>query len=325
MSCLELRLVVNDYGRIVPLACGDVDVEGVDLELVRDALGPLDRTLADPSIDAGELSLGRHMLRLAEGDESFVGIPSFVNRAFRHRCFFVQRDSGMSSLTDLRGKRIGTNEWPATGNTWARAALREQGVRIESIDWWVGTVEGGPLQRSQGYLPDNVRLTSDGQGLERMLLADELDALMLPVPPPEFYRRDSRLTRLIPDFRMAEREYWQRTGIYPVHHIIGIRRPVFESNPWVATALYRALDESRRRWQQRQRVIADTIPWLLADIEDAMSLMGEDWAPDGIEPNAAAVEKLIDEQVAQGLMTRRIDPRAVFEEFRSLVDATRPT
>jgi hypothetical protein len=148
-----IALLMKDYDYLAPLACGDVTAEGLALKLTRDTPGALDRTLNDPSVQASELSFSRHVHRLAAGDRSFVGIPFFAYRAFRHRCFFIRRDDGPRDFADLAGKRIGTNEWPASGNTWSRALIREAGVKIEEIHWWVGSVDGAASKRPQGTLP----------------------------------------------------------------------------------------------------------------------------------------------------------------------------
>src|SRR5687768_16135573 len=124
MRKLTVTLVIKDYDHLAPLSAGDVVAEDLDLRLDRDTPGALDRTLDDPSVHVGELSFARHLARLSQDDHSFVGIPIFPTRAFRQRCFFVRRDSDLCALKDLAGKRIGTNEWPATGNTWSRALLR---------------------------------------------------------------------------------------------------------------------------------------------------------------------------------------------------------
>src|SRR6185503_13769560 len=151
-NSIELKLVTKDYDFTQPLACGDVVPERIKLDYERDTPGALDRTLSDASIDAGELSFSRQITRIANGDKSFVGIPVFPQRAFRHRCFFVLRGSGLNSIESLAGKRIGCNEWPASGNVWTRAILRAHGIRVDQIAWSVGTVEGQPSNRSQGNL-----------------------------------------------------------------------------------------------------------------------------------------------------------------------------
>src|SRR5262249_50230145 len=153
----------------------------------------LDRTLNDPAVEAGELSFSRHIHRMATGDGSFVGIPFFAYRAFRHRCFFVRRDDGLRDFADLAGKRVGTNEWPPSGNTWSRAILRDAGVKIEGIRWWVGSVDGHASNRPQGALPPYVQAAPPDRSLRDMLLDGELDALMCPVPPRGFYAANSRI------------------------------------------------------------------------------------------------------------------------------------
>lgn len=319
MGALALTLLTKDYDQLMPLACGDVTAEGIDLTLVRDTAGALDRTLDDRSVQAGELSFSRHLIRLAEGDRDFVGIPIWPTRAFRHRRFMVRRGSPLRALNDLEGRRIGTNEWPATGNTWSRAALREQGIGIDRVDWWVGSVDGEASARDQGPLPSNVQRAENGRTLVEMLLADELDALMTAKTPRGFNAPDSPIVRLFPDYRAEEEAFYRRTGVYPGMHIIGIRRGVFERDPWVARALYQALDQSRIVWERSRRRLADTTPWLLDDYEKTVALMGENWQPNGVEPNRKMIRWLCEEELAQGLIREPLDPGSVFAEFEAVM------
>ena len=314
----KLKLMTKNYDHVALLACGDVVAEGIDLDFERDTVNALDRTLGDTSIDAGELSLSRHLSRLARGDLSFVGIPVFPSRSFRHRCFFVRRDSGLGSFEQLEGKRIGCNEWPATGNTWSRAILRHHGVRIEGISWRVGSIDGAPSTRPQGNLPPYVRPATD-KTLLSMLLAGELDALMCPVPPKGFYESGNPVVRLIGDYRSAEMEYYRRTGIFPPFHIIGVRRDVYAKDPWVLRSIFTAMDQAKRQWHASRKQLADTTPCMLAEIEDTVALFGEDWSPYGVEQNRKVVQALCDEQFAQGLNPERLDAAIAFPEFAAVM------
>jgi 4,5-dihydroxyphthalate decarboxylase len=313
---IKLKLVTKDYDFFAPLACGDVVVEGIDLKFERDTANALDRTLADRSIDAGELSLSRQLARLASGDLSFVGIPVFPQRVFRHRCFFVRRDSGLNSFEQLAGKRIGCNEWPASGNTWSRAILRNHGVKIEGISWLVGSIDGKPSSRPQGDLPPHVRAVTD-KTLLSMLLSGELDALMCPHPPKGFDDHGSSVVRLIPNYRQVEMDYYRRTGIFPIIHVIGVRRQVYEKHPWVLTSLFKALDESKKLSMANRKKLSDTTPWLIAEIEDATALFGKDYYPYGIEHSRKVIQALCDEQFAQGLISERVDGAIAFPEFEA--------
>ncbi len=313
---IQLKLMMKDYGHVAPLASGDVMVEGVDLTFERDTTNALDRTLGDRTIGAGELSLSRHLGRLAQGDNSFVGIPVFPARSFRHHCFFVRRGSELQSLEQLQDKRVGCNEWPATGNTWSRAALREAGVRIEDIRWSVGSIDGAPSARAQGKLPSYVQTVKE-RTLLAMLMDGELDALMCPFPPRGFYSEEKPIMRLVRDWRRAEMDYYRRTGLFPIFHIVGVRREIYERAPYVLRSLFNALEQSKRRWQANRRELADLTPWTLAEIEDTTAVFGDDWAPYGIEQNLKVLQTLCDEQLAQGLVSQRQDARSAFREFEA--------
>lgn len=321
MSKLTINLVTKDYDHLAPLACGDVVAEGINLNL--DRKSGMIQFYTDPSFHAGEMSFSQYLIRMSQGERWFVGLPIFPTRGFRHRCFYVLRNSTLQELKDLEGKRVGTNGWPDTGNTWSRAALREASVRIDRINWWLGPVDD-PTYNSFSHrpkltLPPNVQPIASGRTLREMLLEGKLDALMCPYPPKGFYEADSPVVRLIPDYRRAEQEYARRVGFHPAHHIIAIRREVFEKDPWIARRLYQALEQSRLQWQVNRRHLADTSPWLLADIEEASRLFGYDWQPNGIEPNRRMIQTLCVEEFEQGLITESLDPTTVFTEFERVM------
>jgi 4,5-dihydroxyphthalate decarboxylase len=324
MSDISVTLVMKDYDHIAPLAAGDVDVDGVNLDLVRDTPKALDRTLNDESIEVGELSFARHIIRLANDDRSFVGIPIFPTRNFRNRSFFVKKDSDISEFSQLEGKRIGTNEWPATGNTWGRALLRERGVNIDSINWCVGPIVDPPKTvRPQGELPEYVRPADSDQTLLGMLHDDELDALMCPISRFRgrygFHNDESPVVRLKQDYRNSEKEYYRRIGLYPIAHLIGIRRDVFDRHPWIAQSLFDALDESKSIWHANRRRLSETTPWMEAEIEEVTELMDEDWRPNGIKPNREEIETLCEEVHAQGLIHEPLIIDELFEEYNELI------
>ena len=318
MTELALACAIKDYDHIAPLRAGDVRPEGIDLTF---DFGPdvLNRVVNLPEVPVGELSFGRYLIRLAGGDRSIVGLPIFTTCLFRQRVFYVRQESPLTTLAELTGKRIGTNEWPATGNTWARAALREQGVKIETIRWSVGTVDGPSPGSVKDPLPAHVRPAPAGRSLREMLLDGELDALMIAYPPAGFYDADSPIRRLIPDWVGAEKAYLARVGFIPAHHVMGVKRTLFEQHPWVVKSLYDAFDRSKRLWQENRLKLTDTTPWALQDIEEARRLVGEDWQPYGVEPNRRVIAALCEEQYAQGLVQQPFDPAAAFADFEQVV------
>lgn len=314
MGKFALTLVIKDYDYLSPITAGDVVSEDLDLTLDRDTAGALDRTLADSSILAGEISFARHVARLAENDHTFVGIPFVPARGFRHRALYTLKGSGLSSIQDLVGKRVGTNEWPATGNTWSRTMIREAGVQIDSIKWTVGFIGGASAGRPQGNLPPYVTDATGGNSLTQMLLDGELDVLMSQAPN-EFYEPNSPIVRVYPDYRKDEQAYFQRTGVYPAHHIVGVRKELADREPGVLRSLYEILEKSKQEWFARRRRLTETTPWTQADIEEATAVIGTDWSPSGVEANFKTIKTLCDELHAQGLTARAVDPTTVFSQF----------
>jgi len=315
----SMTLVMKDYDYLAPLACGDVVAERLDLSFRRDTARALN-WLDDSAVDAGERSLGKFIQQLASGDRSLVGMPFFAYRAFRHRCFFVRRDGALRDFKDLAGKRVGTDDWHATGNTWSRAILSDAGVKIEAMRWWVGSVDGSP-SRGRGTLPPHAQYAASGRTLLAMLLDGELDALMVPWPPKGFYAADSPVVRLVPDYKRAEREYYRRTGIYPLQHIVAVRRESFERNPQAAVSLFDALERSKAAWQTSRRFLAETLPWTLAEIEDATALIGDDWHQNGVAANRKTIQAFLEQTVAQGLISKPLSVEALFSEFEGAIKA----
>ena len=155
MSNTAITLMIRDYDFVSPLICGDLAVEGIDLTVDRVPVEVDDLSHVEQSTQAAELSFGRYLIDIAENNFDFVGIPVFVCRSFRHRCFFVRKGSEIQSFKDLEGKRVGTDSWPASGNIWSRAALREQGVALDKILWWEGSIDESyaPIEKRSEISP----------------------------------------------------------------------------------------------------------------------------------------------------------------------------
>jgi 4,5-dihydroxyphthalate decarboxylase len=318
MITVPVTLVTRNYAYVQPLATGDVSPQGVDLHVIR-TWDALPRVAANSSdVQGGEASFGRYLLGLAGGDRSQVGLPIFLMRGFRQRCFFVRNDSSLHEIADLRGKRVGINEWPATGNTWARALLRDQDVPIQSVAWLVGQVSEGYKPVPNDRLPAGVERAPADRMLVDMLVSGDIDALVCPWPPAGFYAPDSHVRRLYPDFAQVEQAYFQRSGIYPGHHIIVLRRDLVDAYPEVVGALYTAFDEARRATEAGFHAISEILPWLLAELERDTRLLGQDLHPYGVAANHRMIEAFCEEQFAQGLTTSRLDPACAFAEFEQL-------
>ncbi|MGH7322930.1 MAG: hypothetical protein ACRELA_25370, partial [Candidatus Rokuibacteriota bacterium] len=315
-SRFPVTLATRDYEFVAPLALGDVAPEGIDLRLVR-AFDALARVAGDPAVHGGEASFSRYVQRLAAGDRGFVGLPIFVMREFRHRSFFVRRDSTLRDVADLAGRRVGMDAWPASGNTWSRALMREAGASIDRVSWVVGPVNPGGVPPTD-VLPAGVEAAPAGRTLTDLVLAGELDAFMWAWTPAGFYDAGSPLRRLYPDYRAAEREYYRRTRIYPAHHIVVLRRDLVDRYPWVVRSIHAAFEQARARADANRQVLHESSAWLLADLEEQAEVLGSDFRPYGYRENCRMVAAFCEEQRAQGLIPAPLDPDAVFAESEPL-------
>jgi len=311
---LAVTITTRDYDFVAPLALGDVKPSGIDLAVIR-RFDAVEWFPHQPAIHGGEASFSFYLHRVVAGDRSLVGLPVFVMREFRHRCVVVRRGGGLSDVGHLRGRRVGIDSWAATGNVWTRAILREHNIPLDSIEWLVGPVDAGDPPAPSSALPPYAHPAPEGRALSELLLDGAIDAIMSPWPPRVFHQPDSGIVRLYHDYRTAERDYFRRTKLFPAHHIVVLRRPLVDEYPWVVPAIFRAFVEARERSEQNHRVLHESSPWVLADLEDQTALMGRDFRPYGYRENRAMVAAFCDEQYAQGLIKQPLDPAALFEDF----------
>ena len=311
MAVPRIRLAVRDWDHVVPLLTGRVRPKRFRLELDVRAVTP--DVLAEPGLDGGETSFSRYALGRGAGDDRLVGLPVFVMRGFRHRCVLVRRDSDLTDPKQLAGARIGLTGWPDSGNTWTRALLRDAGVDLDGIAWTVGPLEAGETGKDRTGprpLPANVAVT--GEGLADGLAAGRYDAILTPFMPPEMFGGESRFRHLYTDHRDAELEYYARTGFVPGIHLVTLKREVVERHPWLPEAVLEAFEESKRVWLARRRLLADTAPWLLAELELTARVLGGDWMPYGTAANAAMAAAFCAELHAQGIAPEPIAPESLF-------------
>ena len=317
MATRSVTLAIRDYDFVAPLATGDVTVDGLDLRVLR-TFDALPRVTADPGVDGGEASFSRYVQRLAAGDRSLVGLPIFVMREFRHRNFYVRRDSALRSIADLAGRRVAMDAWPNSGNTWSRALMREEGVAVDRVRWVVGQVHAEDAPPPADALPPVAELAR--RPLRDLLAEGELDALIWAWTPAGFYDADGPFRRLIEDYRAAEQAYYRRTRLFPAHHLVVLKRDVVERHPEVVRTIYAAFDAARAQVADTRWKLHESSPWLLDDLEAQARVMGPAFEPYGLRSpeNRHMVARFCEEQHAQRLIPRPIDPAAVFGEFEAL-------
>jgi 4,5-dihydroxyphthalate decarboxylase len=314
---LRLTLACSSYDRTFPLAVGDVRPAGIDLTYLR---MPVEeafwRMTRHAEFDAAEMSMSSYLIRRAQDDDSLIAIPVFTSRFFRHSCLFVNVRAGVARPQDLRGKRVGVPEYQITANVWIRGFLADDyGVLPTDIQWKQGGLEQpGRIEKLRIAIPNlDITPIGPGQTLSQMLADGEIDAAMGARTPSSF--DGVNVVRLFKDYRRVERDYFARTGIFPIMHAIVIRKDVLDRDPWVARSLFDAFLEAKRQWMQeltQTAALAVMLPWLVAELEDTRALLGEDYWPYGLAPNRVALEALVRYAAQQGLAAKQLTVDELF-------------
>jgi 4,5-dihydroxyphthalate decarboxylase len=317
---LKLTLACWDYDRTRPLMDGRVKPDGIDLDIkVLRPRQAFQRMLDSKEFQLSELSLASYTALKARGDCPFVAVPVALSKIFRHSCIYVRTGAGITRPEDLKGKRVGTSQWSSTGLCFMRGFLQhDYGVTAADMHWFMGglnTFVEPPLIPLN--LPKEIKLDflKDGQTLEKMFAAGELDALLSLYIPEMFAQGDPRITRLFPDYKQVEQDYYRRTGIFPIMHTVVVREDVHREHPWVAASMYKAFRAARNiavdgLWDTDALRVA--LPWLIDHVEETWRVFGKDYWAYGLEPNRptwAAIGQYVHEQ---GLAPRAVTPDELF-------------
>ncbi len=324
MTRLRLTLAIGDYDHTRDVALGAVRPEGIDI--VHLAL-PVEeiffRFTKYREWDVSEMSFGKVVALASQDDSSLVALPVFPSRVFRLSSIYVRAGGPVAAPGDLAGKRIGVPEWAQTAAIYTRGYLaRELGLALERIEWvQAGLNEAGRVEKVALRLPPGLRLRPvRDRTLNDMLLAGELDAVLSARPPRGF--ADGRIARLYPDYRAPEEAYFRRTGIFPIMHVVALRRDVFERDPWIAMNLLKAFEEAKRRSLARLADVTAShapLPWLGDYVARTQALFGDDPWPYGVEPNRRTLEAFLGFAHEQGVCHRRL---AVDELFPAQLAAS---
>jgi hypothetical protein len=251
------------------------------------------------------------------GPRPFVALPVFTSRMFRHGGIYINAHAGIASPSDLRGKRFGAPEFQLTAGVWIRGILAEHhGVPIDSVTYYTGGQETpGRIEKGKVDTRLDIRPIPSGATLSQMLADGEIDALHTPRVPSPFRDRDPRVKRLFDDVVKVEKEYFAATAIFPIMHVVVIRRDVYERHPWVAQSLYKACLLARDDAYGRiydSSALRFMEPWLIQHLEEAKQLLGRDYWSYGLAENEKTLDVFLRYHHEQGLSRQRYEPADLF-------------
>jgi 4,5-dihydroxyphthalate decarboxylase len=318
MTKLNLSVAVGAYDRTRALVDGSVQIDGVNAHCM--TLSPEEiffRAFRHAEFDICELSLSSFTVKTAQGNCPYVGVPAFVSRAFRHTSIWVRTDR-IKRPEDLKGKKVGLPEYQLTANVWARSILQDDyGVKPSDIHWIRAGIEDATRpEKISIKLPANVKL-EDGppsKSISTLLKEGAIDGFMAP-RPPSLPKDTPNIGWLFPDPTAAAKDYFKRTGIFPIMHLVGVRRTLAEQHPWLPGAVLKAFEQSKA---SALDLLSDTsatkvtLPFVEEQLKAARDLMGEDFWSYGIAANRKALETFLKHHHAQSLSTREVKVEEMF-------------
>lgn len=330
MSKLDISIACGDYDRVRAIKDHRVPVDGCNVNFI--PMGPEElffRALRYAEFEVAELSFNSYMMLTSRGECPYVAIPVFPSRMFRHSAVYIRTDRGIEKPEDLKGKIVGLPEYQQTANIWMRGILaKEYGVRDSDIIWRTGGQEEPGRDERTPLALDNgvdVQPIPSDRYLSEMMLAGEIDAFMTARAPSVWLNREPNIGRLWPNYMDVERDYYKRTGIFPIMHLVGVRKDVVEKNNWLPASLLKAFTAAKAIAMAEIPEVAAlnvSLPWVDVFQEQVQELMGEDYWRYGIEDCRHEIETLKKYSFEQGLLARELSIEDIFHPATFTVSKT---
>jgi 4,5-dihydroxyphthalate decarboxylase len=265
-----------------------------------------------------ELSFAKFCAQVTRAESDIIGLPVVCSRLFRFSSFYVNKNSGIKTAADLKGKTIGSPEWAHTAAVYMRGWLAdEHGIGLKDAHWYqAGANEAGRIEKVELNIPSGVRLTRvNDKSLSEMIASGEIDCALIARPPNSFLQGHPDVVRLFPNYLEMEEAYYRRTKVWPIMHIIAVQKRVLGEHPWVARNLYNAFLESKRRSLERlldPAVSRYPLAWLPTYARKMRDFFDGDPFPYGIEENRPTLEQFLRYTHEQGIAHRLAKPEEIF-------------
>ncbi len=326
MANRKLDIAFWDYDRTRPLKDGAVGIEGADatFHTARIVTEIFEAMIRRRAYDVSELGMTYFLRTFEDGASPFVAIPVFPNRAFRHGAIYINKGSGIERPADFAGKRIGELAlYGHDAGVMPKGIMSDEfGVRPEQSRWLVGGIDFpiDPIDFVAKPVSDGVEVEYAARGVDLgdMLERGEIDALISADIPKCVLEKSPSVGRLFEDYESAERDYYRRTGIFPIMHTVVVTREFAAEAPELVKAVYKgfcdAKDQTEGQYLKGMTFNNMNLmhPWLTKLIGDNRDLMGNDWWPYGIAANRAAIDAVLRYHHEQGLTKERFTIEEVF-------------
>ncbi len=323
---LEITVAGYDFGRVKAVQDGRVKIKGCKITYVKSGIGDMNTNTfsGDQSYDVTEIGLHPYMLAYANDDfRDYVLLPIFLLRLFRHKSVFIRNDRGINSPQDLVGKTIGTAGYSSTSLTWLRGIFQDEfGIAPTDVNWVISNKDSsadaaGKISKQEQVNPVGVNIKMGTAGLDEseLLVTGEVDALFHAAEPKAFTEGNPLVERLFPDSKKVERDYYEKTGIFPIMHAVAVRKSLLKDNPWLAQAIFDAYSEAKQleyNYMKKLGWVYESLPWYGQELEETRNLMGENFWPYGIDPNRKTLKTLFRYSYEQGLSNKELTIEELF-------------
>jgi 4,5-dihydroxyphthalate decarboxylase len=319
MTKLRLSVAMGDYDRTRALLDGRIQIDGVDPVYM--TLTPEEmffRAMRSQDFDISELSFSSYLVKHSRGDCPYIAVPVFLSRAFRHTSIYVRKDR-IKRPEDLKGCRIGIPEYQLTALVWARAILQDEyGIHPSDVTWVRGGIDTpGRPEKIKLQLPPDVRVepAPEGRTISDMLDRGEIDGFIAPRPPGATALRNENVAWLFDDPTVEAKDYFRRTGVFPIMHVVGVRKTLAQAHPWLPGAVFKAFSQSKdHALEQLSDTSATkvTMPFVEEMLKAARETLGEDYWSYGVQANRRTLETFVRHHHGQGLSERLVPVEDIF-------------
>lgn len=320
MAQMKLTMALSHYDRHMPLFDGSVRVEGADVQALEVGQShPLkhgqdrhERMLQKAEFDICELSLSSYLIAKSRG-MPFTAIPVFPRRLFSLSQMWVNKNAGINSPQDLRGKKVGLSTFQTTLSVLAKGDLQtEYDVPWRQLDWYIMKEEAVELKPIEGV---KMQLLKPDQKIGAMLEKGEIDALFVPHPPKEALRGGGNIRRLFADPKGEEARYFKKNGYYPIMHVIAFKDEVLQKDPGLAKKVTAAFDRAKEACMEYyDDPNWSRFVWGRHLFEEERAAFGDDPWPHGLAKNRANIERFVSYSLDQGLMEKKLSAEELFFE-----------
>jgi 4,5-dihydroxyphthalate decarboxylase len=317
MSKVRLKMAVAEHPHTSAIRNGSIPIEGVEAQIVtvKPQIGAFRRMVRDVEFDVCEIAPTTYIIARAFG-APFVALPVFVVRRFHHAGLLVRPDSGIRVPKDLEGRKVGVRAYSVTTGVWTRQVLMDEfGVDNSRITWVVDDEE----HVTQLKLPPNVIHAPEGTSLADMMASGQIEAGFAAAagigrtgaPTGGWQEVEASYPDLFPNAAELEADYYERTGIYPMHGTIVVKDSVLAEHPWVARSIFEAFSEAKLQWLAKLDA-GEANSATDQRYRELRRIVGHDPLPYGLAANIRTIEALEQTAFRQQLTPRRMALEELF-------------